>query len=419
MFRLCAKSRTCSCWGPFASQLRPARVSLHSPRVLNQLWRHRICDLVIRYRRTYVFLACWRTRMQSMGSWKKYVWKIPMAFVRWHLVVCLVYLNRWNMVDWEDSSRKRSFLYAQQKYFRLTLDNNAGAGWCWIDQAYFWERIFFHYSKFSSWSLLILVFLFVDMFALTILYCVLFFYIRIQLKKFRKATSTSEIQSCHETSNWQANLEAGPPDQPIPPKQIITTQTVTVMTEERPIQRPKMKAEPDRAHQRMNQVALTLLFYPVMYICLTMPLVITRVSEFAGNKWGLTSIYVGACIYCCSGFVNVLLYTATRKGIISWDWLFRRRQSTSSDVAPPPPYNPHYPGSHHFCTNSDSTLHLPVGISSKPSMLSIASLTRPSLAAMPESKRSTVSRHDSDSDFDFGFSVCELNLDMLKEGTYS
>jgi hypothetical protein len=257
------------------------------------------------------------------------------------------------------------------------------------------------------------------MFALAILYCILFFYIRIQLKNFRKATSTSEIHSWHETSNWQANLEAGPPEQPAPPKQIITTQTVTVTTEERPFQRSTMKAEPDRAHQQMNQVALTLLFYPIMYICLTMPLVITRVSEFAGNKWGLTSIYIGASIYCCSGVFNVLLYTATRKGIISWDRLFRRRRSTSSEVAPPPPYNPHYPGSHHYRNNSDSTLHLPVGLSSKPSMLSIASLSRPPPARMPKSKKSTVSRHDSGSDFDLGFSVCELNLDMLKERTDS
>jgi hypothetical protein len=311
------------------------------------------------------------------------------------------------------------FCTPQQTHLKLTLDNNAGAGWCWIDQAYFWERIFFHYSKFGSRSLLILVFLFVDMFALTILYCVLFFYIRSQLKSFRRATSTSDRESWPETSNWQANLEAGSLDQPIHPKQIITTQTVTVTTEERPVQRPTIKAKPDRTHQRMNQVALTLLFYPVMYICLTMPLVTTRVSEFAGKKWGLTSIYVGASIYCCSGFVNVLLYTATRKGIISWDWVFRRRRSTSSEIAPPPPYNPHYPGSHHPLSNSDSTLHLPLGISSKPSMSSVASISRPSLAGIPQSKKSTISRHDSDSDFDLGFSGCELNLDVLKEGTYS
>src|SRR5215471_6766743 len=100
------------------------------------------------------------------------------------------------------------------------------------------------------------------MFALTILYCVLFFYIRTQLKIFRKATSTSETPSWSETStNWQANLEAGPPEQSIAPKEIMTTQTVTVTTEERPVQRPIVKSEPDHIHQRMNHVALTLLLY--------------------------------------------------------------------------------------------------------------------------------------------------------------
>ena len=186
------------------------------------------------------------------------------------------------------------------------------------------------------------------MFALTILYCILFFYIRVQLKKFQKITSTSEIQSSHELRSWQANLEAGTPDQPAAPKQIITTQTVSVTTEERP-QRRTMKTEAERAHRRMNQVALTLLCYPIMYICLTMPLSITRISSFAGHDLGLKSVYAGASIFCCSGLVNVLLYTLTRKGIISWDWLFRKckKNKTNNSEQAPPPYNPHYPGSHH------------------------------------------------------------------------
>jgi hypothetical protein len=29
----------------------------------------------------------------------------------------------------------------------LIIDNNAGAGWCWINADYFWERIFFFYGK--------------------------------------------------------------------------------------------------------------------------------------------------------------------------------------------------------------------------------------------------------------------------------
>jgi len=257
------------------------------------------------------------------------------------------------------------------------------------------------------------------MFALTILYCILFFYIRTQLKNFRKAASTSEMQSTHELQSWQANLEAGNPEQPAAPKQIITTQTVTVTTSERP-QRRTMKTEADRAHKRMNQVALTLLCYPIMYICLTMPLCITRLSSFAGNELGLTSIYVGASIYCCSGFVNVLLYTATRKGIISWNWLFKRRKSTvSSETAPPPPYNPHYPGSHHHHarSKSDSTLHLPTIVSAKPSALSVASINRqPIPPESPDSRKYPMDRHDSDSDLEFSDSD---GFERYKEAAHS
>ena len=112
--------------------------------------------------------------------------------------------------------------------------------------------------------MLIVVFLFIDMFALTILYCILFFYIRIQLKNFRKVASSSEIQSSHELQSWQANLEAGTPEQPTAPKQIITTQTVTVTTEDRP-QRRTMKTEADRAHQanESSRTHSTLLSYYV------------------------------------------------------------------------------------------------------------------------------------------------------------
>src|SRR5436305_4717983 len=103
------------------------------------------------------------------------------------------------------------------------------------------------------------------MFALTTLYCILFFYIRIQLKNFKRANSSSELQSGHELSTWQANLEAGPADQSTAPKQIITTKTVTVTTEDRKTPRiGKRETEADRAHRRMNQVALTLLCYPIM-----------------------------------------------------------------------------------------------------------------------------------------------------------
>jgi hypothetical protein len=257
------------------------------------------------------------------------------------------------------------------------------------------------------------------MFALTILYCVLFFYIRTQLKNFRKGLSSSDAMTggtgTHELSGWQANLEGGGAViGSLAPKAIIQTKTVTVTTEERPAapgkRRNHMATEAERAHKRMNQVAVTLLSYPIAYICLTMPLSITRLSQFAGKEWGLTCIYAGACIFCCTGFVNVLLYTATRKGIISWGWLFKRRggRSTLGGTADetttnaPPPYNPHFPGSHHARGMSDSTLHLTNGaVSSKPSTASIA------MHPMPVSVPVTPSSFKSDHESEFEFSDSE------------
>lgn len=53
-------------------------------------------------------------------------------------------------------------------------------------------------------------------------------------------------------------------------------------------------------------------------------------------------MYAGTVIYVCSGVVNVLVYTATREGIIPWRQLFKRQRkpaqtnpiSTKSDDVP-------------------------------------------------------------------------------------
>ena len=266
------------------------------------------------------------------------------------------------------------------------------------------ESFFIIVSTFFVILSLTIVFLFIDMFSLTILYCILFFYIRIQLKNFRKAASTSEMQSTHELATWQANLEAGQPVEPTAPQQIITTKTVTVTTEERPQRR--VKSDTDRAHQRMSHVALTLLCYPIMYICLTMPLSISRLSQFAGKSPSLAAVYAGATIFCCSGLVNVLLYTATRKGIISWNWLWPKRRNSSAKErpAPPPPYHPHYPGSHPPPT-SDSAVHVPPAVSSKPSAISISSLRQPPLPSPNKSQLDC----DSGSDSSFEFAAAPMS----------
>jgi hypothetical protein len=51
-----------------------------------------------------------------------------------------------------------------------------------------------------------------------------------------------------------------------------------------------------------------------------MPLAISRVALFAGDDWGTTILFVGASLYACGGLCNALLYTATRRGLITWSW---------------------------------------------------------------------------------------------------
>ena len=177
-------------------------------------------------------------------------------------------------------------------------------------------------------------FLFLNMAALTVLYSILFCFIRIQSKNLLKATygssrsqSTSHDQSPHGLRPWEVNLEGGKGEEQLDSSQIITTRTVTVSTQERPVQPVGVDKSGQQVRQRMNRVSTILLLYPVIYIILTMPLAISRIAEFAGQEWGLTYVYVGAAIFDCSGLANVLLYTTTRKGIISWSWFKRQRQA--------------------------------------------------------------------------------------------
>jgi G protein-coupled glucose receptor regulating Gpa2 C-term len=91
----------------------------------------------------------------------------------------------------------------------------------------------------------------------------------------------------------------------------------------------------ESARKRMNNVSLTLLCYPIAYICLIMPITLARIAEFADVKVSIPVIYFAAGVYASSGYVNVILYTFTRKGIVSWDWVSRlvsrRSQANSSN----------------------------------------------------------------------------------------
>ena len=188
-------------------------------------------------------------------------------------------------------------------------------------------HILYEPSSFDS-SHVFEAFLFLDMATLTILYSVLFFFLRVQTKHLLKAGNTTDHQTTDDPrmtthSHWEVtlgtqgdDLEAAPPR---PDGGVIVTNSVAVYTEGPTNSRsPRPNAPARRTYNRIKKVSVTLLIYPVLYILLTMPISISRIAQFAGQQWGSAFAHFGGALFSCTGFINVLLYTSTRKGLVSW-----------------------------------------------------------------------------------------------------
>jgi hypothetical protein len=156
------------------------------------------------------------------------------------------------------------------------------------------------------------------MLSLTTIYCILFVYVRIMARKLRKLISTNATGSSYEP--WRADPETGTR---LSMRSASLTNTKTKVTvEDRPSHQSAAGVE--RTYGRMNRASLILICYPVVYICLTMPMCIARICEFTGKSWSLPAVYAGTTIYVCEGAVNVLVYTTTRQGIVLWGHPFRK-----------------------------------------------------------------------------------------------
>jgi hypothetical protein len=158
------------------------------------------------------------------------------------------------------------------------------------------------------------------MISLTTIYCILFVYVRIKAKKLRQLMTTNASGRSYEMHpSWKGDSENGDHSSRQSTSPTKTKTKVTV--EDQP---SHQSAAGDRTYGRMNRASIILISYPMVYICLTMPMCIARVCQFTGKSWSLPAVYAGTVIYVCSGWVNVLVYTTTRQGIILWGWLFRK-----------------------------------------------------------------------------------------------
>jgi hypothetical protein len=76
----------------------------------------------------------------------------------------------------------------------------------------------------------------------------------------------------------------------------------------------------NESQKERKELARGLLFYPLLYILCTLTLSIVRLADIEGHEWSQIVYFIGASLYACEGWCNVLLYT-TRDGVISWSWL--------------------------------------------------------------------------------------------------
>jgi hypothetical protein len=237
-------------------------------------------------------------------------------------------------------------------------------------------------TRLAVWPLK-LAFLFLDMFSLTIMYCVLFCFIRIRSRKLVNVstTATSEHEATRELQTWQVSTETGEDVQYTTSSNFFKMKSTTVAMEDGPTQSNRTRSSRFPADRRMNRVSRTLLCYPIIYIILTMPIAVSRLCEFAGKNWSLISVYIGGCLFMSSGFFNVLLYTTTRKGIISWRWFLRKPKHGRA----PTNVSLYHPGSNPSQLAA-STIHMP------PSKPSVGSLSHP--ADCPHNEYDSVSSID-------------------------
>jgi hypothetical protein len=166
---------------------------------------------------------------------------------------------------------------------------------------------------------------------LAVLYSILFFFLRAQTKRFLKASTTTDQQTADDSTiptnaQWEVRLGASDDDLEASPARpsgaVIVTKSVSIYTEASPNPRPpRPNLTTQRTYDRMNKVSVTLLLYPILFTIVTLPICISRIAEFAGQEWGLTVVYFGAALFECTGWINVLLYASTRKGLVSWSRL--------------------------------------------------------------------------------------------------
>ena len=164
--------------------------------------------------------------------------------------------------------------------------------------------------------------MFFNFLTLPILYTILFIYIRRQSSNFFNVASTTGHSTISDNSNFESPASIATSPEPLKAK--LGSMRSQSIHSRRP--KPRFTEAAERARRRMHQVAVTLLCYPLAYLVLTGPILVIPMASFLRKNIPVSSVYALSSVYTSTGWVNVILYTVTRKGIVSWDRLFKWRK---------------------------------------------------------------------------------------------
>lgn len=87
--------------------------------------------------------------------------------------------------------------------------------------------------------------------------------------------------------------------------------------------------------RRMNRVVALMVFYPVIYISLTLPLAAGRMASVTANPPSVMYFCVAGSLMTLSGFFDTLLYTLARKNSIFGPEEMRPTESSSRSAPSP------------------------------------------------------------------------------------
>ncbi|KAF2838988.1 hypothetical protein M501DRAFT_905244, partial [Patellaria atrata CBS 101060] len=92
-----------------------------------------------------------------------------------------------------------------------------------------------------------------------------------------------------------------------------------------------LTADQSKTHRKVTQAARYMVVYPIIYVVLTLPLAAGRMASMSGKNLPDVYFVVAGCMITSCGWLDTLLYTLTRRVLLSGDITGNKSNSRSAN----------------------------------------------------------------------------------------